>query len=95
MARGEREMSLAELAARTGISAGELSRIERGKRPSVGLPQVVQICDALSIRIEWLVYNRGPMAEDADPPGSRTKDRGEPYADPESTHERPALRRRR
>ncbi len=75
MARVEREFGVRELGRRAGVSPGEISKLEKGDRPSVGVPTIVNLCNALDVRIEWLVFGHGLMDE-ARPVSSHVRNLG-------------------
>lgn len=78
-ARIQRNVTLAELAARTGHDKGYLSRVERGlKTPSIAT--VVNVAAALDIPVSQLF---GESLDDDAVHVSRASDRA---ADPEATH---------
>lgn len=57
--RREREWSLAEMAARTGLSTSSLSKIENGQR-SLTYDKLVELADSLSVDISRL-FSAGPV----------------------------------
>lgn len=71
MRRKRRELSLKEVATRSGISIGQLSQIERDiSQPS--LRALTQICDALNIPVGWLFEARSATPLPSEDPIVRT-----------------------
>ncbi len=93
LARKTRGVTLGTLEERTGVSAGELSRIERGLRPSVGLRSVVAICEALPVRLEWLVLSVGTMFTEDEPSGTKLNSKDVTLESGHHNHRNPPHRR--
>ena len=71
-------MSLRALAARAGISAGQLSKFERGELPEMGIGSFFDACAALGVdpsEIWWGSGPREPIAAKAKSAASGTKRR--------------------
>jgi transcriptional regulator with XRE-family HTH domain len=59
--RQQRELTLARLAAQSGLSVGHLSQVERGlSTPSI--PQLQQISHAMGVTIGWF-FESGPLRD--------------------------------
>lgn len=60
LVREERKWSQRELAERAGTKQSQISRIEAGTKPEVSAAELMRICDALGVHVEWVWYERGP-----------------------------------
>ncbi|MEW5826162.1 MAG: cupin domain-containing protein [Candidatus Bipolaricaulota bacterium] len=60
-ARQDRAWTLDELSARSGLSTGFLSEVERGQS-SLSIVSLASICGALGVPIEGLLSSSGPLA---------------------------------
>jgi DNA-binding XRE family transcriptional regulator/quercetin dioxygenase-like cupin family protein len=71
MRRKRRDLSLKDVAAKSGISIGQLSQIERDiSQPS--LRALTQICDVLNIPVGWLFETRSAIPLPSEGPIVRT-----------------------
>lgn len=59
-ARGEHGLSQRDLAAKAGVSAGQVGHLEKGTRDNPERDTAVKIADALGVAVEWLLTGYGP-----------------------------------
>src|SRR5438128_6082931 len=63
--RGTNGLSLRALAATTGTSHMEISRIERGRSPNVPYRRLARLCDAVGLELSIKAYPGGDAIRDA------------------------------
>lgn len=71
--RAEARMTLQAVADAAGISLQAISQFEKGKS-SISLAHFLPACDAMKLRVEWVLKDIGPMFDGARPePNTRKK----------------------
>ena len=88
-ARTAQGLTLAELGRRTGYSAAQVSRYERGLAPLTDIAVLRRFADALEIAPGLLGLAPGPAAGDRPPPGNRIPGSGSQRAGPVAESVRP------
>jgi transcriptional regulator with XRE-family HTH domain len=64
-AREDAGLNQAQLASKAGIRQGTLSELETSSQKSVAADVAFLIAKACGVRLEWLLFNRGPKREGA------------------------------
>ena len=64
-AREDAGLNQAQLATKAGIRQGTLSELETSSQKSVAADVAFLIAKACGVRLEWLLFKRGPKHEDA------------------------------
>ncbi len=54
-------LSLRDIGTRARVGISTMSRIVNGRMPLVSVEVVVRICEALDVRLEWVVFGTGAV----------------------------------